>query len=109
MGAQGLSVTKQPSKLPAIIENSPIDSLKEELVSHIRDILTAQNLNKTKAAELAGCNRVRLTNILNGNDKGCTLDSLFEILINLDNVINVEIIPPPPPRKIRLVKRNGKA
>ncbi len=109
MGAQGLSVTKQPSKLPAIIENSPIDSLKEELVRHIQDILTAQNLNKTKAAELAGCNRVRLTNILNGNSRGCSLDLLFEILINLDNVINVEIIPPPPPKKIRLVRRNGKA
>ncbi len=105
MGAQGLSVTKQPSKLPAIIENSPIDSLKKDLVRHIQEVLTAQSLNKTKAAELAGCNRVRLTNILNGNDRGCSLDLLFEILINLDNVINVEIIPPPPTKKIRLVKR----
>lgn len=93
---------------PAIPEGSPIDSLKEELTSHIQSILNPQKLTQQEAAELAGCNRVRISNILNGSYKGCTLDALFEILVNLNNEITVEIIPPPPPRKIRVVRQNGR-
>lgn len=87
---------------------SSIDSLKAELASHINTVMTSRRLSRMAAAELTGTTRVRIHNLCKGDYKGCSLESMFEILIKLDNEIIVEVIPAPTAKKIRLVSRNRK-
>ena len=99
-------VTKKTQLSP---KDSPLDSLKKNLAAHIRASMAAKGLDQTQAAELVKTTRARVNHICHGNVQKFTADSLLDILVLLGNEINIEVVPIPPAKKIRLVSHNGRS
>jgi predicted XRE-type DNA-binding protein len=87
--------------------DSSIESLKEELASHIKSLMLTRRLTRAAAAELTGTTRARIASLWKGY-QGWSLEALFEVLIQLENEIIIEVFPTPTAKKIRLVSRNDK-
>lgn len=88
---------------------SAIDALKAELAAHIQALMTGNRPSRKKVATgLGEVTRESISTICHGNFKDCSMEEMFDILLQLDNEIIIKVNPSPRPKKGQFVSRNGK-
>ena len=86
------------------ISHSLIPSLKEDLASHIREIIGTQKLNHREAGDLAGTTRPRISKICKGDFERISVGAMLEILVHLGAEVSIEVKSPPTKKKIKEIK-----